>query len=109
MRGISHDDDARKLPADIRTGMMAHRERIEAEYGPHGSATGAGPPRYLSAPTLSLHYLVLNTRRPLFSHLRLRQAAKSLYTSLTDTSRFVPQMTLKRIPNLGAMVGRQPA
>ena len=49
--------------------------RIEAEYGPHGSATGAGPPRYLSAPTLSLHYLVLNTRRPLFSHLRLRQAA----------------------------------
>jgi hypothetical protein len=33
VRSISHDDDARKLPADIRTGMMAHRERIEAEYG----------------------------------------------------------------------------
>ena len=49
--------------------------RIEAEYGPHGSVTGAGPQRYLSAPTLSLHYLVLNTGRPPFSDVRLRKAA----------------------------------
>ena len=36
---------------------------------------GAGPPRYLSSPTLSLHYLVLNTKRPPFSDPRLRKAA----------------------------------
>jgi hypothetical protein len=33
VRSISHHDDTREIPADIRTGMMAHRERIEAEYG----------------------------------------------------------------------------
>jgi YVTN family beta-propeller protein len=49
--------------------------RIEGEYGPHGSRAGAGPPRFLSSPTLSLHYLVLNTKRPLFSAPRLRRAA----------------------------------
>jgi hypothetical protein len=31
VRSISYDD-TRELPADILTGMMAHRERIEAKY-----------------------------------------------------------------------------
>jgi YVTN family beta-propeller protein len=48
--------------------------KVEAAYGPQGSDT-SGPPRFLSAPTLGLHYLVLNTRRPLFSDAQLRRAA----------------------------------
>jgi hypothetical protein len=33
VRSIAHDDDERELPGEIRTGMMASRERVEAEYG----------------------------------------------------------------------------
>jgi hypothetical protein len=32
-RSIAYDDDKRELPDDIRTGMMAARERVEATYG----------------------------------------------------------------------------
>lgn len=43
VRSISHDDDTRELPADIRSGMMAHRERIEAEYGRDELRRAIGP------------------------------------------------------------------
>jgi hypothetical protein len=33
VRSIAHDDDKRGLPGDIRMGMMANRERVEAVYG----------------------------------------------------------------------------
>jgi hypothetical protein len=33
VRSTVHDDDGRELADDIRTGMMAARERIEAQYG----------------------------------------------------------------------------
>jgi hypothetical protein len=33
VRSVVHDDDDRELADDMRTGMMAARERIEAQYG----------------------------------------------------------------------------
>jgi hypothetical protein len=33
VRSIAHDDDKHELPGEIRTGMTASRERVEAEYG----------------------------------------------------------------------------
>ncbi|HEY3735694.1 MAG TPA: PIN domain-containing protein [Streptosporangiaceae bacterium] len=33
VRSIVHDDDEPETPEDIRTGMMAARQRVEAEYG----------------------------------------------------------------------------
>ena len=33
VRSLVDDDDERELSDDIRTGMMANRERVEAEYG----------------------------------------------------------------------------
>ena len=48
--------------------------RIVARYGPRSPAAAAGRQRYFEATQLSVQYLVLNTRRRLFSRLRLRRA-----------------------------------
>ena len=48
--------------------------RIVARYGPRSAAAAAGRQRYFAATQLSVQYLVLNTRRRLFSRLRLRRA-----------------------------------
>jgi peptide/nickel transport system substrate-binding protein len=55
-------------------GGAAARLRLQARYGPGSAAARAGQQRYFSAPTPSLHYLALNTQRPLFSNARLRRA-----------------------------------
>jgi peptide/nickel transport system substrate-binding protein len=47
--------------------------RIQTEYGPGGPQ--AASRRYLSTPTLTLHYLALNTDREPFSDVRVRRAA----------------------------------
>jgi peptide/nickel transport system substrate-binding protein len=48
--------------------------RLEARYGPQSAAARAGAQRFFSYPSLSLHYLALNTRRRLFSSARMRRA-----------------------------------
>ncbi|HEX8978015.1 MAG TPA: BTAD domain-containing putative transcriptional regulator [Solirubrobacteraceae bacterium] len=47
---------------------------LSTRYGPASAAARAGGERYFEAPTLGFQYLVLNARRPLFSHVNLRQA-----------------------------------
>jgi peptide/nickel transport system substrate-binding protein len=46
--------------------------RLAARYGPGHTANGA--PRYFLNPRPSVHFLLLNTHRPLFRGLRLRRA-----------------------------------
>lgn len=48
--------------------------QLAARYGPDSSAAARGGQQYFVNPTLSLDYLALNTHRPLFSDVRLRQA-----------------------------------
>jgi YVTN family beta-propeller protein len=45
-----------------------------AGYGPASRAARAGAQQYFEEPTLAYHYLVLNTRRPLFALPALRRA-----------------------------------
>jgi ABC-type transport system substrate-binding protein len=48
--------------------------RLAARYGPGSAAATHGAQRYFVNPTLELDSFVLNTHRPLFSDVRLRQA-----------------------------------
>jgi DNA-binding SARP family transcriptional activator/ABC-type oligopeptide transport system substrate-binding subunit len=48
--------------------------RIDARYGPSSSAAAAGHQRYFEVTQPGVQYLVMNTQRPLFRHLRLRLA-----------------------------------
>jgi hypothetical protein len=43
VRSIAYDDDKRDLPDDIRTGMLAARERVETEYGREELWKAIGP------------------------------------------------------------------
>ncbi len=52
----------------------ADAPKLEARYGPGSAAAKAGPQRFFVDPLLGLDFLVLNTNRPLFGDLRLRQA-----------------------------------
>lgn len=47
---------------------------LSTRYGPASAAARVGGQRYFEAPTLGFAYLVLNARRPLFAHAKLRQA-----------------------------------
>lgn len=51
----------------------AHAE-LGAKYGPGSPAARKGRQQYFVNPTLAFRYLALNTSRPLFSDVRLRQA-----------------------------------
>ena len=53
----------------------AHQE-LAREYGPTSQAAKDGDQRYFVSPSLSFRYLALNTSRPLFSNLKLRQAVQ---------------------------------
>ena len=48
--------------------------RLARRYGPATRSASIGRQRYFLNPALALDYLLLNTRRPLFAHLRLRRA-----------------------------------
>jgi ABC-type transport system substrate-binding protein len=48
--------------------------QLRAHYGPGSSAAKHGAQRYFVNPLLELDYFYLNTHRPLFSDLRMRQA-----------------------------------
>ena len=53
----------------------AHQE-LARDYGPTSQAAKDGDQRYFVNPSLSFRYLALNTSRPLFSNLKLRQAVQ---------------------------------
>ena len=72
-----------KMAADIRSGRADYAldgiprsmvAPIAARYGPGSRAAAAGRQRYFQVTQPTVEYLVLNTQRPLFSHLRLRRA-----------------------------------
>jgi YVTN family beta-propeller protein len=48
--------------------------RLASRYGPGSPAARAGRQRYFLSPAFGLDYLVLNTSRPLFTDVKLRQA-----------------------------------
>jgi peptide/nickel transport system substrate-binding protein len=47
---------------------------LAGRYGPNSAGAARGAQQYFVNPEPELHYLALNTQRPLFSDLRLRQA-----------------------------------
>ena len=60
--------DARTaLPADLSA-------RLEKRYGLHSAAARAGRQQYFTTPSLSVFYLLFNTRRPVFADARIRRA-----------------------------------
>ena len=52
----------------------AHASRLAARYGPGSAAAARGAQQYFANPAAQLDYFVLNTHRPLFSDVRMRQA-----------------------------------
>ena len=54
----------------------ASHQELAREYGPTSQAAKDGDQRYFVNPSLSFRYLALNTSRPLFSNLKLRQAVQ---------------------------------
>ena len=52
----------------------AHASRLAARYGPGSAAATHGAQQYFANPAAQLDYFVLNTHRPLFSDVRMRQA-----------------------------------
>ena len=73
----------RKIDAQIEAGTAdyaidgvdpADAAKLAARYGPGSAAAKSGRQRYFVDPLLGFDFLTLNTHRPLFSDLRLRQA-----------------------------------
>jgi YVTN family beta-propeller protein len=54
--------------------LAAEASRLAAEYGPGSAAAEHGTRQFFVNPQMGLDYFVLNTHRPLFSDVRLRQA-----------------------------------
>ncbi|MGH2867715.1 MAG: BTAD domain-containing putative transcriptional regulator, partial [Solirubrobacteraceae bacterium] len=62
------------LDSQSSTSVAATAARLAARYGPGSSAAARGRQRYFLNPILELDSFALNTHRPLFSDVRLRQA-----------------------------------
>jgi peptide/nickel transport system substrate-binding protein len=60
--------------AGLAGSVAAEASALAAQYGPFSPAALRGLQQYFVNPGLQLDYFVLNTHRPLFSDLRLRQA-----------------------------------
>src|SRR4249920_2294216 len=52
----------------------AHALRLAARHGAGSAAAARGAQQYFANPSAQLDYFVLNTHRPLFSDVRMRQA-----------------------------------
>jgi YVTN family beta-propeller protein len=52
----------------------AHAAQLAARYGAGSAAAARGAQQYFANPSAQLDYFVLNTHRPLFSDVRMRQA-----------------------------------
>jgi YVTN family beta-propeller protein len=66
--------DYRPLGGPGPTDVSAVAAQLAARYGPGSPAGARGGQQYFVNPQLTLSYLYLNTHRPLFSDVRLRQA-----------------------------------
>ena len=76
--GASHpvaQIEASKLDYVIGGLPAGESARLERLYGAHSPAARRGRQRYFANSTLSVDYLDLNTRRPLFASERMRRAA----------------------------------
>jgi peptide/nickel transport system substrate-binding protein len=62
--------------ADYSLGSVpaSERSRLARRYGPGSAAARAGRQQYFVNPTLSVWFIALNTSRPLFSSVKVRQA-----------------------------------
>jgi YVTN family beta-propeller protein len=58
----------------LSASLAAEALQLEDRYGPGSAAAARGRQRYFVSPVMQLDYFVLNTHRPLFSDVRLRQA-----------------------------------
>ena len=67
-RRLHHPDRPGRRP------RLALASQLAARYGPGSPAAAHGNQQYFVNPQLELDYFVLNTHRPLFSDVRLRQA-----------------------------------
>jgi YVTN family beta-propeller protein len=56
------------------TAIAAIASRLAARYGPGSAAAARGRQQYFVNPGIQLDYFALNTHRPLFSNVRVRQA-----------------------------------
>jgi peptide/nickel transport system substrate-binding protein len=83
---ITFGVSARKALAEIESGSADYAlgpdalpasalPRLGAVYGPRSPAAKRGRQRYFLSPRPSVHFLLLNTHRPLFREARLRRAA----------------------------------
>lgn len=54
--------------------LATEASQLATQYGPGSAAAARGQQQYFVNPLMQLDYFVLNTHRPLFSNLRLRQA-----------------------------------
>lgn len=54
--------------------LSAEASQLAAHYGPGSAAAARGRQQYFVNPLMQLDYFILNTHRPLFSDVRLRQA-----------------------------------
>ena len=54
--------------------VAAEASRLAAEYGPGSTAARHGRAQFFVSPQIGLDYFILNTHRPLFSDVRMRQA-----------------------------------
>jgi YVTN family beta-propeller protein len=62
------------LEASAGAAAAAHLSELAAEYGPTSPAAARGAQQYFANPSSQLDYFVLNTHRPLFRDVRMRQA-----------------------------------
>jgi YVTN family beta-propeller protein len=78
--GVSH----KEVAVEVETGQAdyafdgldpADISRIASRYGPGSPAAQQGRQRYFASYSLGVDYITLNTHRPLFADVRLRQAA----------------------------------
>jgi YVTN family beta-propeller protein len=77
--------------------------RLERSYGPRSAAARAGRQQYFTTPGLSVLYLLLNARRPLFADARMRRAVNfaidrralaansGLFPAAQPTDQFLPR------------------
>ena len=56
------------------SGVRGLASELDAHYGPGSKAAKAGAQQYFVSPQLEVDYFALNTHRPLFANVRMRQA-----------------------------------
>jgi peptide/nickel transport system substrate-binding protein len=62
------------LEASAAAAMAAHLSQLADQYGARSAAAARGAQQYFANPSSQLDYFVLNTQRPLFRDVRMRQA-----------------------------------